>query len=84
MDNFLNGRVLVYDMDTLQLKRGWGALRKPLNEISTNTDRKYDPSAPPDKDFSGTSRLESRTMGWFTWPTGAPIESRWSPSRANS
>jgi hypothetical protein len=53
VDNFLNGRVLVYDMDTLQLKRGWGAYGKPLSEITTNTDRKYDPSAPPDKDFVG-------------------------------
>ncbi len=53
VDNFLNGRVLVYDMDTLQLKRGWGAYGKPLSEISTNTDRKYDPNAPPDKDFVG-------------------------------
>jgi hypothetical protein len=53
VDNFLNGRVLVYDMDTLQLKRGWGAYGKPLSEITTNTDRKYDPSAPPDKDFIG-------------------------------
>jgi DNA-binding beta-propeller fold protein YncE len=53
VDNFLNGRVLIYDMDTLQLKRGWGAYGKPLAEISTNTATKYDPTAPPAKDFLG-------------------------------
>jgi DNA-binding beta-propeller fold protein YncE len=53
VDNFLNGRVLIYDMDTLQLKRGWGAYGKPLAEISTNTNTKYDPNAPPAKDFLG-------------------------------
>ena len=41
IDNYLNGRVLVYDMDTLEFKRGWGAYGKPLGEIEisrTTTD----------------------------------------------
>ena len=33
IDNYLNGRVMVYDMDTLEFKRGWGAYGKPLSEI---------------------------------------------------
>lgn len=53
VDNFLNGRVLVYDMGTVALKRGWGAYGKPLSEISTDTNTKYDPKAPPAKDFLG-------------------------------
>jgi DNA-binding beta-propeller fold protein YncE len=53
VDNYLNGRVLVYDMDTLALKRGWGAYGKPLSEISTNTKTEYDPKGPLGKDFLG-------------------------------
>ena len=53
VDNYLNGRVLVYDMDTLALKRGWGAYGKPLSEISTNTKTEYDPKGPLAKDFLG-------------------------------
>jgi sugar lactone lactonase YvrE len=34
IDNYLNGRVMIYDMDTLEFKRGWGAYGKPLSEIS--------------------------------------------------
>ena len=33
IDNYLNGRVMIYDMDTLEFKRGWGAYGKPLAEI---------------------------------------------------
>lgn len=53
VDNYLNGRVLVYDMDTLALKRGWGAYGKPLIEISTITKTEYDPKGPLAKDFLG-------------------------------
>ena len=35
IDSYLGGRVLVYDMDTLQFKRGWGAYGKPLADIGT-------------------------------------------------
>jgi hypothetical protein len=51
LDNYLNGRVLVFDMDTLAFKRGWGAYGKPLSEISTTPITTYDPKAPPAKDF---------------------------------
>jgi len=37
VDNYLNGRVLVYDMDTLEFKRGWGAYGKPLGQIGGAT-----------------------------------------------
>lgn len=53
IDNYLNGRVMVYDLDTLQFKRGWGAYGKPLAEIGTAPPASYDPSTPPPKDFVG-------------------------------
>ena len=34
-DNYLGGRVLVFDLDTFEFKRGWGAYGRPLAEIST-------------------------------------------------
>ena len=33
-DSYLGGRILVFDMDTLAFKRGWGAYGKPLGQIS--------------------------------------------------
>jgi hypothetical protein len=33
-DGYLGGRILVFDMDTLKFKRGWGAYGKPMSEIS--------------------------------------------------
>ena len=33
-DNYLRGRILVFDMDTLKFKRGWGAYGKPLKDIA--------------------------------------------------
>ena len=53
IDSYLGGRVLVYDMSTLQFKRGWGAYGKPLADISTSTaPRQFDVTAPA-KDFLG-------------------------------
>jgi len=40
-------------MDTLKFKRGWGAYGKPLNQITFVPNAKYDPKAPPAKDFLG-------------------------------
>ncbi|MFL2547338.1 MAG: hypothetical protein ACJ0SL_08280 [Candidatus Rariloculaceae bacterium] len=37
VDNYLNGRIMVFDMDTLEFKRGWGAYGKPLSEIGNQT-----------------------------------------------
>ena len=51
LDNYLNGRIMVFDMDTLAFKRGWGAYGKPLAEISTTPVTTYDPKGTPAKDF---------------------------------
>jgi hypothetical protein len=45
-DSYMRGRVLVYDMDTLKFKRGWGAYGKPLSEITYDANAKYDPNKP--------------------------------------
>jgi len=52
-DNYLDGRVLVFDLDTLQFKRGWGAYGKPLADISLDpADHEWVGSTPP-KEFEG-------------------------------
>jgi hypothetical protein len=50
-DNYLRGRVLVFDMDTLKFKRGWGAYGKPLKDIAVTQNFKYSPGVEPPKDF---------------------------------
>jgi len=50
-DNYLRGRVLVFDMDTLKFKRGWGAYGKPLKDIAVTQNFKYYPGVTPPKDF---------------------------------
>ena len=52
-DSYLRGRVLVFDMDTMKFKRGWGAYGKPLGEIKFEPVAKYDPKGPPAKEFLG-------------------------------
>lgn len=53
-DNYLGGRVLVFDLDSLDFKRGWGAYGKPLEEISTDdADHRYRPNGPMPRDFAG-------------------------------
>jgi hypothetical protein len=53
-DNYLGGRILVFDLDTLEFKRGWGAYGKPLAEISTDdADHAYTPNGPMPPDFAG-------------------------------
>jgi hypothetical protein len=53
-DNYLGGRVMVFDLDTLQFKRGWGAYGHALSEISTSdADRAYTPGGPMPKEFRG-------------------------------
>ncbi|HLK47516.1 MAG TPA: hypothetical protein VKT49_05240 [Bryobacteraceae bacterium] len=53
-DNYLGGRVMVFDLDTLQFKRGWGAYGHKLSEMSTDDkDRAYTPGAPMPKEFRG-------------------------------
>ena len=50
-DNYLRGRVLVFDMDTLKFKRGWGAYGKPLKDIAVTQNFKYSPGVTPPRDF---------------------------------
>ena len=53
-DNYLAGRVLVFDLDTLAFKRGWGAYGHALADISTNdADHAYKPTGPMPKEFAG-------------------------------
>src|SRR5579872_1887364 len=51
-DNYLGGRVMVFDLDTFAFKRGWGAYGHKLSEISTDDkDRDYVPGGPEPKEF---------------------------------
>ena len=52
-DNYLEGRVLVFDLDTLEFKRGWGAYGKPLAEISLDPDDHEWVGETPPRDFRG-------------------------------
>jgi hypothetical protein len=53
-DNYLGGRVMVFDLDTFKFKRGWGAYGHTLSEMSTNdADRAYTPGGPMPKEFRG-------------------------------
>ena len=62
-DNYLGGRVMVFDMNTFAFKRGWGALRHKLSEISTNdADREFAGGKPP-KEFRGHLTLNVSNDG---------------------
>ncbi len=53
-DNYLGGRVLVFDLDSFELKRGWGAYGRPLADISTDdADHAYTPNGAMPRDFAG-------------------------------
>ena len=53
-DNYLSGRIMVFALDTLAFKRGWGAYGHKLADISTNdADHAYKPNGPMPKEFSG-------------------------------
>src|SRR5579863_209010 len=63
-DNYLGGRVMVFDLDTLQFKRGWGAYGHKLSEITTNdADRAYTPGGPMPKEFRGHLTLNVSNDG---------------------
>ncbi len=63
-DSYLGGRVMVFDLDTLQFKRGWGAYGHKLSEISTNdADREYTPNGPMPKEFRGHLTLNFSNDG---------------------
>jgi len=64
-DAYLGGRVMVFDLDTLKFKRGWGAYGRPLSEISTNdADRAYTPGGPLPKEFKGHLTLNISNDGF--------------------
>lgn len=64
-DSYLGGRVMVFDLDTLQFKRGWGAYGKALSEMSTDdADRKYAPNGPMPKEFRGHLTLNISSDGF--------------------
>src|SRR5580704_10762161 len=53
-DNYLGGRVMVFDMETFKFKRGWGAYGHKLSEITIDDkDRAYTPNGPEPKEFRG-------------------------------
>ena len=53
-DNYLGGRVMVFDLNTFAFKRGWGAYGHKLSEITTDdADRAYTPGGPMPKEFRG-------------------------------
>lgn len=63
-DNYLGGRVMVFDLDTFQFKRGWGAYGHTLAEITTNdADRAYTPGGPMPKEFRGHLTLNISNDG---------------------
>ncbi len=63
-DNYLGGRVLVFDLNTFAFKRGWGAYGKPLKEISIDdATRDYTPGGPMAKDFVGHLTLNFSSDG---------------------
>ena len=63
-DNYIRGRVLVFDLDTFEFKRGWGAYGKPLSEISTDdADHAYTPNGEMPPDFAGHLTLNVSNDG---------------------
>ncbi|MEQ1947015.1 MAG: hypothetical protein ABL995_07490 [Bryobacteraceae bacterium] len=63
-DNYLGGRVLVFDLNTLQFKRGWGAYGHKLSEITIDQkDREYKPGGPMPKEFRGHLTLNISNDG---------------------
>ena len=63
-DNYLHGRVLVFDLETFEFKRGWGAYGKPLAEISTDeADHAYTPNGPMPQEFAGHLTLNVSSDG---------------------
>jgi DNA-binding beta-propeller fold protein YncE len=63
-DNYLGGRVMVFDLNTFAFKRGWGAYGHKLSEITTNdADRAYTPGGPMPKEFRGHLTLNFSNDG---------------------
>jgi hypothetical protein len=63
-DNYLGGRVMVFDLDTFAFKRGWGAYGHKLSEMTTDDkDRAYTPGGPMPKEFRGHLTLNFSNDG---------------------
>ena len=63
-DNYLGGRVLVFDLDTFEFKRGWGAYGRPLADISIDdADHEYTANGPMPRDFAGHLTLNVSNDG---------------------
>jgi hypothetical protein len=63
-DNYLGGRVMVFALDTLAFKRGWGAYGHKLSEITIDdADRAYAPGGPMPKEFRGHLTLNVSNDG---------------------
>jgi hypothetical protein len=63
-DNYLGGRVMVFDLETFQFKRGWGGYGHKLSEITTNdADRAYTPGGAVPKEFRGHLTLNISNDG---------------------
>jgi hypothetical protein len=64
-DNYLGGRVMVFDLDTFKFKRGWGAYGHTLAQITTDDkDREYTPGGPMPKEFRGHLTLNISNDGF--------------------
>jgi hypothetical protein len=64
-DNYLGGRVMVFDLDTFRFKRGWGAYGHTLAQMSTtDADRAYTPGGPEPKEFRGHLTLNISNDGF--------------------
>jgi hypothetical protein len=63
-DSYLGGRVMVFDLDTLAFKRGWGAYGHKLSDITIDdADRAYTPGGPMPKEFRGHLTLNFSNDG---------------------
>jgi hypothetical protein len=63
-DSYLGGRVMVFDLETLAFKRGWGAYGHKLSEITiSDADRAYTPGGPMPKEFRGHLTLNFSSDG---------------------
>src|SRR3989449_6117304 len=63
-DSYLGGRVMVFGLDTLAFKRGWGAYGHKLSGIKNNdADRASTPGGPMPKEFRGHLTLNFSNDG---------------------
>ena len=65
-DNYLGGRVMIFDLTTFAFKRGWGAYGHKLSEISTD-------DAEPARSMVGVLRLVTARPNW---PNDSPISEK--------